>query len=331
MNVSLDNPDHVINMISGFEAIKLKDYQNPNAQYANTVLKMNGCDLSTIAGQEGFLSAIKTGGKKLIEMIWNFLKKVKDFFFSPSGTKADKTVDDAVKASEQAVKEVEQTSDLPAKVLENEGVLKQPIEKICKLSAKDGVKLDFHKLETELRDSADFIRDAIRTLKNNTGKGIAVLDKIITLSSYDNSWFEWLYHFDIKAKIDGDMIDDKVVLTSTKMANELSMIIRGIRSDAKKYLSKATPILDELNKVYEKGMRENADPEAKETATKLEHIIQYVARSMSQTVKLIQKCNEYIKELTKAIAMIASKLYDKNAPAEQVIKDIEDLDRFMTE
>ena len=86
MNVTVETIDHAFTTINGFESICNKDFKSPNAVYAQTVLKLNGCDLAAIAGQEGFGSAIKSGAIKVYEMIKALIKAIKDFIF---GNKKD--------------------------------------------------------------------------------------------------------------------------------------------------------------------------------------------------------------------------------------------------
>ncbi|UIS25077.1 hypothetical protein PQC65_gp139 [Aeromonas phage pAEv1810] len=99
MNVNIDNLEHVLSTLTGFESLSNGDLTSPDSVYAKTVLKLNGVDFKHRAGTEGFVSTVKAGAQKVYEMIKNFLKAIRDFFFGSKGSKQTKTIDDAVKST----------------------------------------------------------------------------------------------------------------------------------------------------------------------------------------------------------------------------------------
>lgn len=97
MNVNIDNLEHVLSTLTGFESLSNGDLTSPDSVYAKTVLKLNGIDFRGREGSEGFMSSVKAGAQKVYEMIKNFLKAIRDFFFGSKGSKQTKAIDDAVK------------------------------------------------------------------------------------------------------------------------------------------------------------------------------------------------------------------------------------------
>lgn len=81
MNVNIDNLEHVLNTLTGFESLSNGDLESPDSVYAKTVLKLNGVDFKHREGTEGFMSSVKAGAQKVYEMIKNFIKAIRDFFF----------------------------------------------------------------------------------------------------------------------------------------------------------------------------------------------------------------------------------------------------------
>lgn len=98
---------HLLTTLAGFESFMSNpNDHNSNLRYANTVLKLNGTDLYAIAGQEGILSAIKAGGSKIYEMVVNFLKAIKNFFFGSKGVKQDRDIKRMAAETEQIKKDI---------------------------------------------------------------------------------------------------------------------------------------------------------------------------------------------------------------------------------
>ncbi|WAX22120.1 hypothetical protein AVP1_0010 [Aeromonas phage AVP1] len=99
MNVDIDNLEHVLSTLTGFESLSNGDLTSPDSVYAKTVLKLNGVDFKGREGSESFMGSVKAGAQKVYEMIKNFLKAIRDFFFGSKGSKQTKTIDDAVKST----------------------------------------------------------------------------------------------------------------------------------------------------------------------------------------------------------------------------------------
>lgn len=341
MNIDLDNMDHAINMINGFEALSLRNFGDANAQYAQTVLKMNDCDMGAIAGQEGFMTALKAGGKKLVEMIWELLKKIKEFFFGAAGGKADKTIDQAIDISKVAAKAVAGAPNLAAKLLEKEGSLSAPIKVVGKIVNKQGVDVGLEKMISELGKSSDVIREATREYHGQSQNRLIKMNNMLTRDF--TSGISQLISLQLSIVIDEGSVDGKILIQSTTRANEINNCLRKIRDGAKSYLAEATPVLDELTQAHDRalkatvgagdsGLTKAMKHGDQENAIKFEPAMRAIARSIAIAVRLIQQCNDYIKETTKALVKIAALVNEDGAPdSGNIINSIEDLDRFMTE
>ncbi|WAX22111.1 hypothetical protein AVP1_0001 [Aeromonas phage AVP1] len=102
MNVNIDNLEHVFDTLNGFESLSNGDLTSPDSVYAKTVLKLNGVDFKGREGSESFVSSVKAGAQKVYEMIKNFIKAIRDFFFG-SKTK----VSNDIKITENNTKELD--------------------------------------------------------------------------------------------------------------------------------------------------------------------------------------------------------------------------------
>lgn len=102
MNVNIDNLEHVFTTLTGFESLSNGDLTSPDSVYAKTVLKLNGVDFKHRAGTEGFMSSVKAGALKIYEMIKNFIKAIRDFFFGSKNK-----VSNDIKITENNIKELD--------------------------------------------------------------------------------------------------------------------------------------------------------------------------------------------------------------------------------
>ncbi len=152
MNVDIDNLEHVLSTLTGFESLSNGDFTSPDSVYAKTVLKLNGVDFKYRAGSEGFLNSVKAGAEKVYEMIKNFIKAIRDFFFGSKGSKQTKTIDDAVKKTDNNSREImskKNDKDFDPYKLER--------ERIERLMDNDKIKLETDKYETFVRKYSDEI------------------------------------------------------------------------------------------------------------------------------------------------------------------------------
>lgn len=106
MQVNIDNLEHVLDTLTGFESLRSGDLTSPDSIYAKTVLKLNGVDFNGRAGSEGFGNFLKDGAVKVYEMVKNFIKAIRDFFKGLFGKKVDSGVSNAAKSVEKSVAEL---------------------------------------------------------------------------------------------------------------------------------------------------------------------------------------------------------------------------------
>ncbi|MGL4614423.1 MAG: hypothetical protein ACRCVV_11105 [Shewanella sp.] len=107
MNVNIDNLEHVLSTLTGFESLSNGDPESPDSVYTKTVLKLNGVDFKHRAGTEGFMSSVKDGAAKVYEMIKNFIKAIRDFFKGTFGKKVDQAVSVSGPDAEKSIKIIE--------------------------------------------------------------------------------------------------------------------------------------------------------------------------------------------------------------------------------
>ena len=127
MNVDIDNLEHVLSTLNGFESLSNGDLESPDSVYAKTVLKLNGVDFRGREGSEGFLNSVKAGAQKVYEMIKNFIKAIRDFFFGSKGSKQTKAIDDAVKNTKSQL-----TFLTNVKPMEITGLTQETIDRVQK-------------------------------------------------------------------------------------------------------------------------------------------------------------------------------------------------------
>lgn len=111
MQVNIDNLEHALMTINGFESLSNGDLTSPDSVYTKTVLKLNGVDFKGRVGSEGFGSYLKDGANKIYEMVKNFIKAIRDFFKGMFGKKVDNGISNATKSVEKSVAEL--TTQIP--------------------------------------------------------------------------------------------------------------------------------------------------------------------------------------------------------------------------
>lgn len=114
MNVDVNDIGHAVRIMSGFESY-MDNVDDKDRIYAKTCLRLNGLDVDKVSGNEGFLDNIKAGGKKMVEMIMNLLRQIRDVFFGAAGSKKDKEIKEAVAATAKASTEIKQNFTLVSK------------------------------------------------------------------------------------------------------------------------------------------------------------------------------------------------------------------------
>lgn len=320
MEICIHHPNHMLSMLSGFESLNTDEhYKDSDVKYLTSVLKVNGCDFEKIEGSEGFFSAIRAAGAKIYEMIKNFIKKIKDFFFGSNGSK-----------QEAAIKDTEKT--IQVKSLE----IKTAVKKVD-YSTKTP-RYNNEKMESLGRDIEAARRDADRLMSTmGTGKGLYVrldqmvgdrekqlnvfdLSKIITSEFRDiielNSNGYDLLRLDETAKKlmntmrreaqepDTTAQPGGVVLKSVELANTLAPQIGDLSRQARKSLDQLTKDLHLANEAYAK-FEKSGDTDSTEKARRLVIIL---SRAGSQLSQLISQCASTLSGMNFQLKSMAASL-----------------------
>lgn len=77
--MSYSDVEHVMTMMSGCESLLNGDPKSADASYAFTVLKLHATDAGFIAGQEGFMDAIKKGASASVEWVKKLIRAIRDY------------------------------------------------------------------------------------------------------------------------------------------------------------------------------------------------------------------------------------------------------------
>ena len=304
MEISINDIDHPLTVISGFESICNKDFKSPNAVYAQTVLKLNGCDLAAIAGQEGFGSAIKAGAKKVIEMIWKLIKNIKEFFFGSKGGKSDTTM---AKVNTETKKVVLEIKALPnpklEKLLKEAKDQKERLDKITSgeyglvkfgnykdfvSGLKEAQQASYKKFDTVGMSIVKFSQGAENGYKtDDLRKYIEKLTDLISSDSHINH-------------------DDKLAVIKTiEHAGDVTDTLASVRTEAKKLIAEMTPDLEKCTETLKRiGQVQDDDGTLTKQYDVLKSFSIQLSSATGKLVKLVQECERY----TILIAQVTSKM-----------------------
>lgn len=320
MYIDLDNMDHAIAMVNGFEAISLRDFDNSDACYAQTVLKMNGCDMNAIAGQEGFMSALKAGGKKFIEMVMNFLKRVKEFFFGSRGTKSDTAVNELGKATTFNVKLIKAAPNEKLDKLLEEA--KESVSRLDKIISGEYGSIRFESYD-EFAETIQDVRDGVMRKFDIPGLSITKLPN----ADYKSRELSTAIH-----DVNMIMLDNKatgakdgvVLLKDLATAEKLKGKLEELRKAAKetmhvmsKDLEVATPDLKRVGEIM--GEDENLNQQYK----RLEGFTRAIIKADAKLVKLVKDVEKYLGALATTTAAMVKKIDPDN------FKDLRKFEEFM--
>lgn len=214
MSAIVREMDHVCNLVSGFESY-LKG-TGENIEYAKTAFRLNGINLPDVAGNEGFMDAIKAGGKKMMEMIANMLKSIKKFFFGMFGSKKAEA---AKKAPEEIKKDVTEIKKLKSDDIKPEQV-SSAAKKVASIKPKvETLHLRLERFTTIVKQergsfspagmekmrAAGFDNGMITELSKNQlelAGSFGILSSILILASKDGSLLAKLQGFTANAAKD---------------------------------------------------------------------------------------------------------------------------------
>lgn len=324
MNIDINDMNHPLMVLAGFEAFSKQDIRSPDAVYARTVLKLNGCDMMAIAGQEGFVDSLKAGGKKLIEMIKSMLKKIKEFFFGPAGGRKNAQVNKAAEVSGKLTIEIAKSAR-DTSVLDKARANLDLMNRILEGNAITAKFDDYDQLMENISDinkseTAAYLesQDLLGWIKNVDYKADKVYRDLVAFKL-------------VMDKLDRSGGNGLVELTNITEANKLQDLAIVIRDSASRALNLMTA--DEEKLVKRLATLEGdqvTDVKTASTITKLQDYIRTMARGIAKLTKLVQDCNSFVLRITDAIW----KLADKTVPAnttKPMFDSIEALDKWMME
>ncbi|QDJ97235.1 hypothetical protein D6_0075 [Aeromonas phage D6] len=322
MNVDINDIDHVLSCMSGFEAFS-NQQDNSDAEYAKSCLKLNGVNLVAIAGNESFFEAIKQGGKKMYEMIVNLLRGIKNFFFGSGGTGKDKAVSQAKTEVNNAKKSIVITvktlekGDLPsgspgvsntnlnrAKEILEEG--KAAAEQINKLMSGENFAQGAEKWTkfvenyTSVMWTAESRAHFVRNIPQ-----VKVSDLAAQTTKLEKGLREV-----VAAIKDGNKYNHnnaQYIVTTVEGGSKVIDAMDKARSAAKEMLAKVTIDLEHNNKEYKK-LLEFTDEVLVNRGKEMQKLSSDLVRVTNNLTALIKDLEESISSLCYGVGRIAKKL-----------------------
>lgn len=332
MNVNIDQMDHVFDTIDGFESICNKDFKSINAKYTQTVLKLNGCDLGAIAGNEGLGAAIKEGAKKVLQMLWNLIKNVKDFFFGSKGKNKEVQMREATKQAKQVVTDVKKAPDLEEKITKNVEKIQPSMTKIAKAATQEKIELVFGPYVNFMSEYFYAMADA-----KTEGYLVAAQTGKASLNKWQTDNMKLLAAFNTLSKSFTQRHKDEntkeveavAVIESIETGNKLIESVGVFRDVAKDALKSVNETLEGYTKYYESLVKEGDNNGNAERVLKF---IQSLGKVDTKMAKLITECDNFNIGIAAAIARVGTPILETEPQLNKVLGNItstEQLDDFM--
>lgn len=294
MNVDVNDIGHAVRIMSGFESY-MDNVDNKDRIYAKTCLRLNGLDLNKVSGNEGFMDNIKAGGKKMIEMIMNLLRQIRDVFFGPAGSKKDKEIKDAVAATAKASTEIKQNFTLvskysnPAmdKAMED---LKAGAARLEKLMSGETFGINTEKWGKALSDFRKDLWDA--STQASYVERIPQV-KITDMTFGSGKLMEAIRKLQEGLRDgNGDTENVRIIETAADAA-DISDLIEKVRDVAKEILAGVTVDLDVNTKGYKK-LLEHDDETLQGRARAMQDLCTKMTKVSQGMTTLISQCNNEI-------------------------------------
>lgn len=315
MNVNIDNLEHVLSTLNGFESLSNGDLESPDSIYTKTVLKLNGVDFKHRAGTEGFVSSVKAGAQKVYEMIKNFIKAIRDFFFGSKGSKQTKAIDDAVKSTQNNSKEImskkndgsfneENISTLTAYTLEK--------ERIERLMDNEKIKLVTDNYNAFVQKYSDDIFTVGLIGSRLRGiPGISITDLRVYAAQLGdlNSNIGFIAEkYSTKYTHTGDNQRISIFETTPPLV-ELQKLFNEMRTIATKALADVTKDLEHNNELAKKQENSN-DPKSNLHSDKVKYLCRKMVAVSTKLTNLIEYCDSKIikvKQIMEGVKELTSK------------------------
>ncbi|QDB70258.1 hypothetical protein CF8_0090 [Aeromonas phage CF8] len=325
MNVNIDQMDHVFDTIDGFESISNKDFKSPNSVYAQTVLKLNGADLGVISGQEGFGTAVKAGAKKVYEMIMNFLRAVKEFFFGTRSGKSDASLSKVIAQIPRSTFVIKAAPNHKLeKLLEEANASNAKLESI--LSGRYG-SVRFASYDEFLDVMTENTQASLRKL-DLTGLSITNLGdtegyKTDKLREELEKLIKMIANHESGKGQDGSIIAlFKAVEDGQAMANTLG----SVRTEAKKLIVTMTADLEIATQALNRNKQfVDKDENLTKQHERLEAYTIQLGKSMAKLVKLSKDCENYILNIADVCVKMEAKVSGNDSNGKQILAEFDKL------
>lgn len=319
MNVNIDNLEHVLSTLTGFESLSSGDLTSPDSVYAKTVLKLNGVDFKGREGSEGFGNFIKESGRKIVEMIESLVKSVKEFYFSFKATQTDKKIETVVKKVSEVTREVKKVPDIDTVVEKVSEEIQPAAKKITKLVSKEHVTVTFEpfvnfvtEYYNDLADvkTAGYKISAITgkmSLNAMGGKDLAMLDSFNKLRAATADE-------DYDGKIEG-----KILLDSLQRCEIVTTTANNFRDSAKDVLSAATKTAENYTSFYKTISN---DPEKSELTEMVNEHLNNLGRCIVKLTNFVQALEAFIGNLGSAVARVGKLTTEENEGLTEALEDL---------
>lgn len=328
MEIGINDLSHAVRIMTGFEAYANGNV-NSDVAYAKTCLRLNGLNLDSYKGTEGFMDSVKAGGKKMYEMIVKFLKAVKNFFFGVFGVKRDKAVKDAEHNVADMIKDIDTATEASRKNKEAKDVVDAVIKQSEQLLGERKATIE-ERPAYQLENWNNFTKRFSESIWKVKVSAITT-DEIpgISLSIKDNEDVAKVVttHL-VKLKaltsfLEGTVTGDIKSVKALQNLNPLLTTLVKVRDGAKQLLAGATTDLERNNAVYDK--LENKDYKASEV--NLRNLNTETAALIDKMTKLVALCERDIATIEKGVSGIAKKIKIEDVPT----SNLEEFDKFMNE
>lgn len=130
--MSFSDVEHVMTMMSGCESLLHGDPKSADAKYAFTVLKLHAGDAGFVAGQEGFMDAVKKGASATVEWVKKLIRAIRDYLKGISREERDRLNDIDKKLKELFKVEGYNPADAYASLKEPAGMILKRLEGVAK-------------------------------------------------------------------------------------------------------------------------------------------------------------------------------------------------------
>lgn len=315
MNVDINDIGHAVRIMSGFESY-MDNVDTSDRVYAKTCLRLNGVDLNAVAGNEGFMESIKAGGKKMVEMIMNLLRQIRDTFFGFLGSKKDKEIKEALSQAtkfkvsvKQDLNEIKRYSNPELdKAVE---AARASAERLERLMNGESFAINTKKWETALETYRKDLWDA-----SSKAYYVERIPQVkITDMSFGASKLTDAIHKLQSATNDSTgkkRADDSYIVETLDEAGDLMELVAGVRTVAKEILAAVTIDLEHNTKGYKKLLELN-DETLNERARAMQDLCTKMTKVSQGMTSLVAQCDNEVMVLFAGLDVISKALSKKNS------------------